>query len=162
MTTKFLLQESELPTHWYNVVADLPSPPPPPLGADGKPATLDALAAIFPPGLIEQEVSAERWIAIPDEVREIFKLWRPSPLYRAHRLEAGAEDPGPYLLQERVGQPDRFAQAEHLDSTGLVQQAGRYPAPGDRDRCGSVGLLAGTGRPAAGPGDTRLYGQGQL
>ena len=64
MTTKFLLSESDLPTHWYNVVADLPSPPPPPLGADGKPATLDALAAISPPGLIEQEVSGEREIEI--------------------------------------------------------------------------------------------------
>jgi tryptophan synthase beta chain len=87
MTTKFLLAESDLPSHWYNVVADLPNPPPPPMGPDGKPVTLDALAAIFPPGLIEQEVSRERWIAIPEEVRDVFRLWRPTPLHRAHRLE---------------------------------------------------------------------------
>jgi tryptophan synthase beta chain len=86
--TKILLDESEIPTHWYNVVADLPNPPAPPLGPDGKPIPPEALGAIFPPQIIEQEVSGERWIAIPEPVREILRLWRPSPLYRAHRLEA--------------------------------------------------------------------------
>jgi len=85
--TKILLDESEIPTHWYNVVADMPNPPAPPLGPDGKPIGPDALAAIFPMALIEQEVSAERWIPIPDEVRQFLTMWRPSPLYRAHRLE---------------------------------------------------------------------------
>src|SRR5512139_3562113 len=86
--TKILLDESEIPTHWYNVVADMPNPPAPPLGPDGKPIGPEALTAIFPMSLIEQEMSAERWIPIPDKVREIYRLWRPSPLYRAHRLEA--------------------------------------------------------------------------
>ncbi len=86
--TKILLDESEIPTHWYNVVADMPNPPSPPLGPDGKPAPPEALAAIFPEALIAQEMSAERWIPIPEKVREIYQLWRPSPLYRAHRLEA--------------------------------------------------------------------------
>ncbi len=85
--TKFLLDESDIPTHWYNIVADMPNPPAPVLGPDGQPIGPDALAAIFPMALIEQEVSAERWIAIPEEVREIYRLWRPSPLFRAHRLE---------------------------------------------------------------------------
>ncbi|MGA7800804.1 MAG: TrpB-like pyridoxal phosphate-dependent enzyme [Gammaproteobacteria bacterium] len=85
--TKVLLDESDIPTHWYNVVADMPTPPSPPLGPDGKPVGPDALAAIFPEALIGQEVSGERWIAIPEAVREIYRLWRPSPLYRAHRLE---------------------------------------------------------------------------
>jgi len=85
--TKILLDESEIPTHWYNVVADMPNPPAPPLGPDGKPIGPDALAAIFPMALIEQEVSAERWIPIPDEVRQFLTMWRPSPLFRAHRLE---------------------------------------------------------------------------
>jgi tryptophan synthase beta chain len=85
--TKILLDEAEIPTHWYNVIADMPNPPAPPLGPDGKPVGPDALAAIFPMSLIEQEMSGERWIPIPDEVREIYRLWRPSPLYRAHRLE---------------------------------------------------------------------------
>jgi tryptophan synthase beta chain len=91
--TKVLLEESEIPTHWYNIAADLPNPPAPPLGPDGKPVGPDALAAIFPGTLIEQEMSAERWIAIPEAIREVFRLWRPSPLYRARRLEAALKTP---------------------------------------------------------------------
>ena len=87
MQTKILLDESEMPTHWYNIMPDMPSPPAPPLGPDGKPVSPDALAAIFPPAIIEQEMSGERWIEIPDEVRDVLRLWRPSPLFRAHRLE---------------------------------------------------------------------------
>ena len=85
--TKILLDESEIPKQWYNVVADMPNPPAPPLGPDGQPIGPEALAAIFPMALIEQEVSAERWIDIPEEVREVYQMWRPSPLFRAHRLE---------------------------------------------------------------------------
>jgi tryptophan synthase beta chain len=91
--TKILLDESEIPREWYNVVADLPSPPAPPLGPDGKPIGPEALAPIFPGTLIEQEVSAKRWIPIPEPVREAYRLWRPSPLYRAHRLEAALGTP---------------------------------------------------------------------
>ncbi len=91
--TKIILEESDIPTHWYNVVADMPNPPVPPLGPDGKPIGPEALAAIFPMELIGQEVSAERWIPIPEPVREIYRLWRPSPLYRAHGLEAALGTP---------------------------------------------------------------------
>jgi tryptophan synthase beta chain len=91
--TKILLDESEIPNHWYNVVADMPNPPEPVLGPDGQPIGPDALARIFPMALIEQEVSGERWIEIPAEVRRIYALWRPSPLYRAHRLEAALGTP---------------------------------------------------------------------
>ena len=91
--TKILLDENEIPSRWYNVVADMPNPPAPPLGPDGKPVSPDALAAIFPEALIEQEVSAERWIPIPEPVREVYRLWRPSPLYRAHRLEEALGTP---------------------------------------------------------------------
>ena len=85
--TKILLDESAIPTHWYNVVADMPNRPAPPLGPDGRPIGPEALAAIFPMALIEQEMSTERWIPIPEPVREIYRLWRPSPLFRARRLE---------------------------------------------------------------------------
>jgi len=91
--TKIILEESDIPTHWYNVVADMPNPPVPPLGPDGKPIGPDALTAIFPMELIGQEVSTERWIPIPEPVREIYRLWRPSPLYRAHALEAALGTP---------------------------------------------------------------------
>ena len=85
--TKILLEEQDIPTHWYNVVADMPNPPAPPLGPDGKPVSPEQMLAIFPRNILEQEMSRERWIPIPDEVREAYRLWRPSPLVRAHRLE---------------------------------------------------------------------------
>jgi len=91
--TKILLSENEIPTHWYNVVADMPNRPAPPLGPDGKPIGPEALAAIFPMALIEQEVSAERWIAIPEPIREAWRMYRPSPMFRAHRLEAALGTP---------------------------------------------------------------------
>ena len=78
--TKILLNEEEMPRQWYNIQADLPSQMPPPLGSDGKPVGPDALAKVFPMNLIEQEMSTERWIEIPQEVQAILKLWRPSPL----------------------------------------------------------------------------------
>lgn len=84
---RFVLPQSEIPTHWYNVVADMPNPPLPPLGPDGKPATPEQMGAIFPMAILEQEMSSERWIPIPQPVREIYRLWRPSPLVRAARLE---------------------------------------------------------------------------
>ena len=88
MKTKITLPESELPTHWYNITPDLPSPLPPALHpGTHEPAGPDDFAPIFPMDLIMQEVSTERFIEIPEEVREIYRLWRPTPLYRAHGLE---------------------------------------------------------------------------
>jgi tryptophan synthase beta chain len=87
-TTKILLSESEMPRHWYNVVPDLPSPPPPVLHPGTlQPVGPDDLAPLFPMALIEQEVTTERFVPIPDEVQDVYRLWRPSPLFRAHRLE---------------------------------------------------------------------------
>src|SRR5664279_655414 len=79
---------NEIPASWYNVLADLPKPLPPPLHpGTGQPLTPGDLAPIFPMALIEQEMSPERWIPIPQEVRELYKIWRPTPLVRAVRLE---------------------------------------------------------------------------
>src|ERR687894_1017158 len=86
--TKFVLGEDAIPTHWVNLLPDLPGEPLPPLSPKtGQPAGPDDLTPIFPMGLIAQEVSAEPEIPIPDPVREAYKLWRPTPLFRAHRLE---------------------------------------------------------------------------
>jgi tryptophan synthase beta chain len=91
---KILLDESQLPTQWYNVVPDLPSPPPPPLHpATMQPVGPDDLAPLFPMDLIAQEVTGERFVDIPGEVLDVYKLWRPSPLYRAHRLEQALGTP---------------------------------------------------------------------
>jgi len=91
--TKILLPESDIPKSWYNVVADMPNPPAPPLGPDGNPVGPEALSAIFPPGIIEQEVATDRWLPIPEPVREAYSMWRPSPMYRAHRLEQALGTP---------------------------------------------------------------------
>src|SRR5262249_4904976 len=92
--TKILLDESELPTHWYNVVPDLPSPPPPVLHpGTGQPIGPQDLAPLFPMAVIMQEASAEPRIDTPDQVRDISRLWRPSPLYRARRLEKALDTP---------------------------------------------------------------------
>lgn len=91
---RFDLPQSEIPHHWYNIQADLPRPLPPPLHPGTKqPIGPDDLAPLFPMGLIMQEVSQERYIEIPDEVREIYKLWRPTPLLRARRLEKMLDTP---------------------------------------------------------------------
>ncbi len=91
---KITLQESEIPTHWYNILADMPNKPLPPLHPGTKePIGPDALAPLFPMELIKQEVSTEKWIAIPEEVREIYKVWRPTPLYRAYGLEKALDTP---------------------------------------------------------------------
>ena len=91
---KILLDESELPTHWYNVLHDLPTPPPPVLHpGTGQPVGPEDLAPLFPMELIMQEVSTEQYVEIPEAVRDVYRLWRPSPLFRAHRLEAALGTP---------------------------------------------------------------------
>ena len=85
---KIVLDENEIPKKWYNIQADLKTPLDPPLNPQTKqPIGPDDLKAIFPMGLIKQEVSQDRYIDIPEEVRDIYRLWRPSPLIRAKRLE---------------------------------------------------------------------------
>jgi tryptophan synthase beta chain len=91
---KFLLDESHIPKAWYNINADMPVRPAPVLHPGTKqPVTPDFLAVLFPMGLIMQEVSAERWIEIPEPVREVYRLWRPTPLHRAVRLERALDTP---------------------------------------------------------------------
>jgi tryptophan synthase beta chain len=91
---KYLLEESQIPTHWYNIAADLPEPPSPPLHpGTGQPIGPDDLAPLFPMGAIMQEVSAERWIEIPGPVRQAYQAYRPSPLFRARRLEEALQTP---------------------------------------------------------------------
>ncbi len=91
---KFLLDESKLPKAWYNINADMPVPPQPVLHPGTKePVTPDFLSVLFPMNLILQEISTDRWIEIPEPVRDIYKLWRPTPMYRALRLEKALDTP---------------------------------------------------------------------
>src|SRR6059058_3941061 len=94
MTTKYVLSERDIPTKWYNIQADLRTPLPPPLHpGTGQPIGPQDLAPLFPMALIAQEVSQERWLDIPEDVRDVLRLWRPSPLYRARRLERALDTP---------------------------------------------------------------------
>lgn len=115
---KILLDEKKIPKKWYNIQADLPNPLQPPLNpATKKPIGPDDLAAVFPMNLIEQEVSTERWIDIPEEVLEKYLVWRPSPLYRAYALEEYLGTPARiYYKNEGVSPP-----GSHKPNTAVAQ-----------------------------------------
>jgi len=117
MSIKILLNEDEIPRQWYNLAADLPTPMQPPLGPDGNPIRPEDLAPIFPMNLIEQEVSQERWIDIPEEVLQILYRWRPSPLRRAVFLEKYLGTPARiYYKDEGVSPP-----GSHKPNTAVAQ-----------------------------------------
>ena len=117
-TTKYLLTEDRIPTHWVNLMADLPGEPLPPLNPQTKePAGPPDLLAIFPEALILQEVSAEPEIEIPEEVREAYKLWRPTPLHRARRLEQALGTPAHIYYKYEGGSPS----GSHKPNTAIPQ-----------------------------------------
>jgi len=116
--TKFVLDESRIPRSWYNIAADLPEPAPPVLHpGTGQPIGPGDLAPLFPMELIKQVVSTEREIEIPDEVREAYALYRPSPLYRAHRLEKALDTPAHIYYKYEGGSPS----GSHKPNTALPQ-----------------------------------------
>ena len=161
--TKFVLGEDAIPTHWVNLLPDLPGEPLPPLSPQtGQPAGPDDLTPIFPMGLIMQEVSPEPLVAIPDAVRDAYRLWRPTPLYRARRLEADARHAGEDLLQVRGRLARGLAQAELRGAAGLRERAGRDRQARHRDRRRPVGLLAGLRLLAVRAGVRGLHGRLQL
>ncbi len=117
MTVKVFLDEKDIPRQWYNLAADLPTPLQPPLGPDGKPITPDMLAPVFPMNLIEQEVSTDRWVDIPEGILDLLYRWRPSPLYRAKYLEEALDTPARiYYKNEGVSPP-----GSHKPNTAVAQ-----------------------------------------
>jgi tryptophan synthase beta chain len=118
MAKKIILPESDIPKQWYNIQADMPHPLPPPLNpGTGEPIGPEALAPIFPMGLIEQEVSQERWIDIPEEILDVLMMWRPTPLVRADRLEQALGTPARiYYKNESVSPP-----GSHKPNTAVAQ-----------------------------------------
>jgi tryptophan synthase beta chain len=115
---KFVLDEREIPTHWVNLMADLPGDAPPPLDPRSKqPAEPATLSPIFAMGLILQEVSREPNIEIPEQVRDIYKLWRPTPLFRAHRLERALDTPAHIYYKYEGGS----AAGSHKPNTAVAQ-----------------------------------------
>jgi len=115
---KYNLDEKDIPERWYNIVADMPNRPMPPIHpATHEPIGPDALAPLFPMALIEQEVSAEPWVPIPEEVREIYKLWRPTPLYRARGLEKALDSPAKIFYKYEGVSPA----GSHKPNTAVAQ-----------------------------------------
>ncbi len=112
------LSEAEIPQQWYNIMPDLPEKPPPPLHpGTGQPIGPEALAPLFPMALILQEVSADRWIPIPPEVLEIYRLWRPTPLFRAERFEKALKTPARIFYKYEGGSPS----GSHKPNTAVAQ-----------------------------------------
>ncbi len=115
---QFLLSQNDIPTHWYNIAADLGEPPPPPLHpATRQPCGPEDLAPIFPMHILEQEMSAERWIQIPDPIRDKLALWRPTPLYRATELEKALGTPAKIYYKYEGASPA----GSHKLNTALAQ-----------------------------------------
>jgi len=115
---KITLDESAMPTRWYNVIPDLPSPPPPRLHPGTlQPVGPEDLAPLFPMDLIMQEVTSESYVDIPDEVLDIYRLWRPSPLFRAHRLEQALGTPAHIYYKYEGGSPA----GSHKPNTAVPQ-----------------------------------------
>ncbi len=117
MSNRSILPDSEIPRQWYNLAADLPHAPHPPLGPDGNPVSPDQLAAVFPMNLIEQEMSQERHITIPDEVLEIMLRYRPTPLHRARALEAALKTPARIYFKNESVSPA----GSHKVNTAIAQ-----------------------------------------
>lgn len=116
--TRYTLKTSDIPKQWYNVVADMPNPPQPPLHpGTGQPVGPDDLKPLFPMSLIEQEVSAQRWIDIPEEVLDIYAMWRPTPLFRAKRLEKALGTPAKIFYKYEGGSPA----GSHKPNTAVAQ-----------------------------------------
>jgi tryptophan synthase beta chain len=115
---KIPLNENEIPRHWYNIQADMPNRPLPPLHPGTRqPLGPEDLAPLFPMGLIQQEVSQERFIEIPDEVRDLYKIWRPTPLYRARKLEKFLDTPAKIYYKYEGVSPS----GSHKTNTAVAQ-----------------------------------------
>ena len=116
--TRFELEQSRIPKAWYNINADMPVPPTPVLHPGTmQPVTPEFLNVLFPMNIIQQEVSQERWIEIPDPVREIYKIWRPTPMHRAVRLEKALDTPAHIYFKNESVSPV----GSHKPNTAVAQ-----------------------------------------
>ena len=117
-TTRFTLSQADIPKQWYNLNADFPEPLPPPLHPGTKqPIPPEALLALFPENLVQQEATRERWVEIPEEVRDVYALWRPTPLLRAVRLEKALKTPAHIYYKYEGGSPA----GSHKVNTAVAQ-----------------------------------------
>ena len=133
-----------MPTQWYNVVPDLPEPPPPALHPGTlEPAGPDDFAPLFPMDLIMQEVTQDSYVDIPGEVLDIYRIWRPTPLFRAHRLEKALDTPAKIFYKYEGVSPAGSHKPNTSVPQAYLQRQGRSSEADDRDRCRAMGLFAG-------------------
>ena len=119
MERKITLSEKEIPEKWYNVVADMPNKPLPPLNPAAKNQLVQRHLLLLPMELIQQEVSMDKYVEIPDEVRNIYSMWRPTPLYRAINLEKKWIHPLKFIINTG-SKPYRISQTQHSCSSSLL------------------------------------------
>ena len=161
--TRFNLNETDLPKFWYNINADSPVPPTPVLHPGTlEPVTPDFLSVLFPMELILQEISTERYIEIPEEVREIYKLYRPTPLLRARRLEKALDTPAHIYYKYEGVSPAGSHKPNTAIPQAYLQQNRRHKSPDHRNRRRAVGLGPGDGLQLLRSGPGSLHGQGLL
>src|SRR5258706_6627322 len=147
MVKKILLSENEIPERWYNIVPDLPALPFPYRNPKTRqPMGPADLAPIFPQAIIAQEVSAEPWIEIPEQVRDIYKIWRPSPLYRAERLEKALDTPAHIYFKYEGVSPA----GSHKPNTTVPQAYNNATQADKRLSPGNGGVPVGQARAGAG------------
>ena len=161
--TRFDLTQADIPSAWYNLNADFPEPLPPPLHPGTKePMPPEALEAIFPKNLIEQEISAEKYIEIPEPVRDIYALWRPTPLLRAVRLEKALNTPAHIYYKYEGVSPAGSHKVNTSVRAGVLQQSRRHETARHGNRRGPVGRVAGVRVQPVRAGMQCLHGQGEL
>ena len=161
--TKFVLPESEIPKAWYNIQADLPFELPPVLHPGTKqPVGPADLAPLFPMALIQQEVTRERWVEIPEPVRDVYRLWRPTPLYRAHRLEKALRTPAKIFYKYEGVSPAGSDKPNTAVAQAFYNQQEGDEAPRHRDRRRAMGQRAGLRRAALRHRREDLHGAGEL
>jgi tryptophan synthase beta chain len=114
---KINLNPNDMPKEWYNLAADLPTPMLPPLGPDGNPISPEQMTAIFPPNIVEQEMSTKSWISIPEEIRQHLMRWRPTPLRRAYWLEQYLKTPAKIYYKDESASPA----GSHKGNTAIAQ-----------------------------------------
>ena len=162
-TVQYNLPQDRIPRAWYNIAADLPEPMAPPLHPGTlKPIGPDDLAPLFPMSLILQEVSTEREIEIPEEVRQVYAQWRPSPLFRARRLEKALDTPAQIYYKYEGVSPAGSHKPNTAVAQAVLQQEGRHETPFDGDGRGAVGLGSGHGVRVLRPGVQGLHGAREL
>ena len=140
-TTRFVLPQKDIPQQWYNLAADFPEPLPPPLHPGTRePVTLEMMTRFFPENLVRQDMCPDRWVEIPEPVREVYALWRPTPLLRAVRLEKALQTPAHIYYKYEGSSPA----GSHKVNTSIPQAyLIKWPGPSDwpRKRAPANGVL---------------------